>query len=311
MRHTALFTAAALLMLGVLGAPALAQTSPGPAIPPAIYADPPVDPAFPATGLGVQIDSHGALMNGMFYSAAGKGPHPVVVLVHGLPGNEQNLDLARVLQRAGWSVIAYHYRGSWGSSGAFTVENSVEDADAVLAHLRKPEVAKAWRIDPTRMVVIGHSLGGYVAAHAGGANADVIGTALIAPWDPSVDYPMVAKLNETQRAAVAKANFNDIDGRLGAATGVEFVKRLAEHGADWSLAANANGLSTRPLFVAIASHDSPDCKGINLRPALAKTAIKDLTLVEMDTDHGFEDHRIALELAVLHWISRLPGAPQL
>jgi hypothetical protein len=32
---------------------------------------------------------------------------PVVV-----PGNEQNLDLARVFQRAGWTVITFHYRGT-------------------------------------------------------------------------------------------------------------------------------------------------------------------------------------------------------
>ena len=34
----------------------------------------------------MQISSHGALMNALVYVAAGAGPHPVVILLHGFPG---------------------------------------------------------------------------------------------------------------------------------------------------------------------------------------------------------------------------------
>lgn len=46
------------------------------------------------------------------YMAAGAGPHPTVLLLHGLPGNEQNVDLAQSIRRAGWNVLTLHYRGS-------------------------------------------------------------------------------------------------------------------------------------------------------------------------------------------------------
>ena len=32
----------------------------------------------------------------------GLGPHPVVIMLHGFPGNEKNLDLAQSIRRAGW-----------------------------------------------------------------------------------------------------------------------------------------------------------------------------------------------------------------
>jgi len=34
-----------------------------------------------------------------------------VILFHGLPGNEQNLDLAQAIRRANWNVLTLHYRG--------------------------------------------------------------------------------------------------------------------------------------------------------------------------------------------------------
>ena len=87
---------------------------------PAIIADPAPGDANPAAMAAVRIPSHGAMMNGVIYRAAGAGPHPTMLLLHGFPGNEQNLDLAQAVRRAGWTVLTLHYRGSWGSPGNFS-----------------------------------------------------------------------------------------------------------------------------------------------------------------------------------------------
>jgi uncharacterized protein len=49
------------------------------------------------------ILSHGARINGLMYLAAGSGPHPIVIFLHGYPGNERNLDLAQAAgHRCNW-----------------------------------------------------------------------------------------------------------------------------------------------------------------------------------------------------------------
>ena len=121
-------------------------------IPAAIFQDPPIDAKYPASGAGVQFPSHGVPINAQLYRPAGPGAHPTVVLMHGLPGNEQNLDLARAIQRSGWTVLTFHYRGSWGTPGSFTLRGGVADASALLTYLRIPARAKAWGVDPTRIV---------------------------------------------------------------------------------------------------------------------------------------------------------------
>jgi hypothetical protein len=74
------------------------------------------DEFFPAGQVELQIQSDGLTMYGFAYTADGKGPHPTVILLHGLPGNERSLDLAQNIRRAGYNVIYFNYRGTWGIS---------------------------------------------------------------------------------------------------------------------------------------------------------------------------------------------------
>ncbi|MEO8998877.1 MAG: alpha/beta fold hydrolase, partial [Rhodanobacter sp.] len=118
----------------------------------------------------MQIPSHGALMNALVYIAAGPGPHPAVILLHGFPGNERNLDLAQDMRRAGWDVLYFNYRGSWGTPGDFSFAHGIEDTAAALAYLRQPGVAKSLRLDPNRIVLMGHSMGGFMTVEAAAAD---------------------------------------------------------------------------------------------------------------------------------------------
>lgn len=78
----------------------------------ALTSDPPRDKSAPATVQTFQLPSHGSLLNAFVYVAAGAAPHPMVILLHGFPGNERNLDLTQALRRAGDDVLFFDYRGS-------------------------------------------------------------------------------------------------------------------------------------------------------------------------------------------------------
>src|ERR1700692_2881322 len=107
-------------------------------VPPAIFTDPAADAAHPAKTIVLHIPSHGLLINGLVYAPSGGGPHPTLVICHGLPGNEKNLDLAQAVRRAGWNAVTFNYRGSWGSPGSFRFAQNLQDATAVLTYLRDP-----------------------------------------------------------------------------------------------------------------------------------------------------------------------------
>ena len=295
-----------LLFAFALGACACASVSAAD-MPAAVFRDPAPEKQTPASAQALQIPSHGGLMNALVYLPGGAGPHPVVVLLHGFPGNEQNLDLAQAMRRAGWAVVTFHYRGSWGSSGTFSFDGVGEDGAAVFDWLRDPATAKRLRIDTQRIVVAGHSMGGYVAAQLCATQPHLLGCVLIAPWDLSFDAASLAQASAAERDRLVREDFNDIDGRIAGLTARQVVEILATQGARWQLAKFATEMAKSPLLIMLAARDADGCKALALLPALKAAPAKSLHVETIDTDHGFNDHRIALEASVLAWLAALPA----
>lgn len=274
----------------------------------AVVADPPRDPAHPMRNEAVWIPSGDVKMNGVMFVAAGIQPHPTVLLLHGLPGNEQNLDLAQVLRRAGYNVLTFHYRGSWGSPGRFTLANGVQDGHAAMAFLREPAVLEKFHIDPKRLIIIGHSYGGFVASRVAASHPESAAVVLIAPWSPAQDVAALS-VPAANFAAAAHTAFDDVEGRLGGDTDIDLAKEILASRNDWRLESSAAGIKDVPLLVLVAKYDSADDQAGELIAALKAAHAVDTTTVEMDTDHAFSDHRIALESAVLQWLQTHSSQP--
>lgn len=111
------------------------------------------------------IDAQGTLLLGVFYRAAGEIPRPTALFLHGLPGIEQNRDLAAALRDAGWNSLIFHYRGAWGSHGDFSLPGTFDDVRAATDWLTAHPY-----VDANRLAVIGMSLGGYLTLTAGAAD---------------------------------------------------------------------------------------------------------------------------------------------
>ena len=63
------------------------------------------DKKSPAALKELQFPSSGSLMQGFMYKANGKQKHPTLILLHGYPGNDRNLDLAQIVRAHGWNVV--------------------------------------------------------------------------------------------------------------------------------------------------------------------------------------------------------------
>jgi acetyl esterase/lipase len=217
------------------------------------------------------------------------------------------MDLAQALRRAGWAELTFHYRGSWGSEGSFSIDHVLEDADAVTAFARG--AGKAWNIDPARIVLMGHSMGGLAAAHATAGAPDRMATVLIAPWDPSILATLLRPLPVAEREASARDRWGDVShGRLTGITAQEIAAQIVDHGERWRLADSAPTAANRPLLIVTAARDLASSQAGGLKDALTARQGR-FDTVQLDSNHSFEDHRIALESLILTWLAKLPGAP--
>ena len=122
------------------------------------------DKTHPAGSSELFIPSANSLLAGIIYRPNGSEKHPTLLLLHGFPGNERNLDLAQVIRAHGWNVIYFNYRGSWGSQGKFSFKNCVEDVSNVVAFCNKYQ--DSLKIDTSNIVFFGHSMGGWVCLKA-------------------------------------------------------------------------------------------------------------------------------------------------
>jgi pimeloyl-ACP methyl ester carboxylesterase len=122
------------------------------------------DITSPARSTELFIPSGNSQIAGLIYSANGLQKHPTLLLLHGYPGNERNLDIAQIVRSHGWNVIYFDYRGSWGSQGKFSFKNSVEDVVNVVAFCNKYQ--DSLKIDTSNIVLFGHSMGGWVVLKA-------------------------------------------------------------------------------------------------------------------------------------------------
>ena len=247
----------------VVAGPGLAQT-----LPAAVARDPAPDKAHPAAMLAEPIPSHGDNLNAVFYAASGAGPHPTVLLLHGLPGNEQNLDLAQAMRRDGWNVLTLHYRGSWGSPGDFSFIHCIEDAASALAWLRDPASPVADRVDPQRIVVIGHSLGGFVAGWTGGHDGGVIATATISAANIG---PTIGGLPRGTAAKVVDDNIGTTAGmHTLAGTSPDALGEEAIQGVQTlDFTAGAATLARHPLLL-VTSDDGLAANSADLAAACAR-----------------------------------------
>lgn len=281
------------LVMGVVAAlwvsGAQAQTQ----VPRSIFTDPPVDAKAPAASEVLHIPSGGVQINGLAYMAAGAGPHPTVVIAHGLPGNEKNLDLAQAIRRSGWNAVTFNYRGSWGSPGAFSFTGNVEDAKAVLAYLRDPANAQRLRVDPRRLVIMGHSMGGWVTSQVAGADPGLAGAALIS----AADMSRMAGAPPAQRLELARANMEALN--VTAEGMAQQITGLGER----SFAAAAPGMTKMPVLV-LTSDDglAPQAESLVLDLKRRGGRVK---VVHADTDHSWNSARIRLQAEIVTWLASL------
>jgi dipeptidyl aminopeptidase/acylaminoacyl peptidase len=240
---------------------------------------------------GVTFDSDGHRLVGVLYLARGEEPKPTVLLLHGCPGLEKNLDLAVRLRDRGWNALLFHYRGCWGSAGRYDLRTIPRDVTVAIDYL-----AGCPRVDAGRIAVLGHSLGGWAALVTAAAEPRLRAVAV---------YGAAPRLGAG--LWLSPVQIEQEFTRFLATTTEELAEQLTVVAERMDGLAAAAGIEPRPLLVVHGTADRwvPVAQARELRERAGPSCC----YVEVEgADHAFSWHRAELADLIVGWLSeRLTG----
>ncbi len=249
------------------------------------------------------IPSHGEKMFGICRIPGGKAGErfPAAILLHGLPGNEQNQDLAHALRRIGIASVMVHYRGAWGSGGTYRIANLPEDAAAAVEYIRFR--ADEFSIDPDHIYLIGHSMGCFATLHFLGSHPAIRGAVLGAPCDVAEQY-----LHYPDQFHGLLDNADDF---LRCESPESLMAEVAANAEAWRFVAAAGKLDPKVPFLLVCGESDPVTPfDSNAAPLLA--ALKEngnpADLCMLPSGHTFDNRRLSYIRAVAEWIAEHESA---
>jgi dienelactone hydrolase len=235
-------------------------------------------------------------LGGTLSIPVGKPPFPAVVLVHGPGPNDRDesiysnkifADLAEGLASRGVAVLRYDKRtkiyAAKMSEMDYTVEQeTVEDAVRAAALLRHQG-----EIDPNRIFVLGHSLGGYLAPRIATQDGKLAGLVFLAANARPVEIMALEQ--------------NEYVANLGNGPSPELQKRLADLRAEVLKVRNlAPGKANPPVLMGLPLAYLLDLKGYDPLAAAKRLTIPMLFL------QGERDFQVTMKDFDL-WKSSLTG----
>jgi pimeloyl-ACP methyl ester carboxylesterase len=277
--------------------------------------DTPIDLAHPPTMEELHFTSSGTRLNGILYRPGGAGLHATVVLLHGWPGNERNLDVGQALRRAGYNVLYFNYRGTWGSAGYFSIENAVDDTQSALAYLRSEVVRTKWQVDPARILLFGHSAGGTVAWLTALRDPALEGVVLVSAWNAGIDARAAGKSPAARAKFVADNELLSSEKEEGAPLRIRSAERWLDdfiaHADEFDLGRSAVALRNLPMLLIAGRRDADCPPAVNHEPMMRALRVAGATQTRelwFDDDHAYSGHRIALSRAVVSWVQEVTAA---
>lgn len=237
---------------------------------------------------GFTFESEGYHLIGTFFQARGAGAKPTALILHGLPGIEKNVDVALALRAQGWNSLIFHYRGCWGSAGSYdlrTIPVDVVHALNALTSGRYPTV------DPRRVALIGHSMGGWAAL--------VVAAQLAAEGRPPQAVVALAAVADPAQMPITEGRAAEqFTPWLTDVTPAQLVAQWQELPRPVALVSQ---ISPTPLLIIHGTADA--AVPLEHSEVLASHAVQPAEFVRFEgADHGFSWERPRLIRRVVDWL---------
>ncbi len=263
------------------------------------------DQEYPYSMLPLIFTSSNEQLLGTFFLTSGIGPHPTVLLLHGFPGNEVNYDIAHAVKRLGFNVMVFHYRGSWGSGGNFSFANGLEDVSSAIQFLGSDIALKDYRVDKEKIILVGHSFGGFAALLNAVNYKKIKNIASLAGFNFGYFSQFAQQDNNIKDVTMEGLSLgsqllNNADPQL-------LYNEMIANQNDWNLLNLNNKLEGKNILLVGAKFDTVSPLAIHHTPLVEtlQATENNITDIMIKSGHSFSCCRIKLTETIIDWIKKI------
>ncbi|MDA3861992.1 MAG: alpha/beta fold hydrolase [Melioribacteraceae bacterium] len=263
------------------------------------------DLEFPPTMHPLIIKSKNEKLLGSYFKAAGKEKNPLLILLHGFPGNETNFDIAHAVRRFGINVAVFHYRGSWGSGGSFSISNSLSDVSSVIDHFSDKEISKQYNVENKKIILVGHSMGGFLALLTSIKYPQIKNIASLAGFNFGFFTDYIIKNPQFLNATIEGLSQGAM--LVEGASGQKIYNEMLANKDEWNLVKRVTEFTDKNILLVGAEDDEVSHLQLHHYPlveSLSKNNVK-LKSAIYKTGHSFSSTRIRITTEIINWLKKI------
>lgn len=179
-----------------------------------------------------------------------------VLFLPGMPGTDQNEDIAEMLCRSRLRILCLSYSGSNKSDGSYSIENALEDSETAYAYL--------YESDPGRVSILGHSMGGFVCARLAAGHPDTRAAVMMFPCD--IGRLPLWETESFMTSELVKDFFYTHTARLKGTSSDHLLSEVFANADRYSLVHLAPRLARIPLYMIGGTKDYYAPPALNCAP---------------------------------------------
>ncbi len=246
---------------------------------------------FPSDGFAIQA---------RFFASPTEPIATLLLLPPGSLDPTNVLDMGGLLPARGVNVVTFAPRGFHGSEGVPSIANFIDDIGAALCWLRG-DGGRALGVDPDKIVIGGHSLGGGLAMAYAVRDSTVGGVVSVAGND------LGEFARRIRSSSAAEARLRQSLNRIGAPDPELIIREILDGEATYGHTENALRLAQRAVLLIGGWDDTTAPMETVVLPfyrALQAQTGSDVTIIAYQDGHSFRDSREEMASDIEAWLAR-------
>lgn len=245
-------------------------------------------------------------VKGLFFPASNASSAYTAILLHGFPPGQGDLfGLGEALSKAGIHALTFTYTGTYESEGIHTYAAALLDIKAAIAFLAASDLSTKYKIDTSRIVLIGHCYGGAMALNYAARHSEIRRVIALEPVQPGEFARLY--LQNNKMAAAMDSVFDALKRPNGPVNfqGSEDLRKTVQNPAPYDLLLIAPQIADREVLLVTGWDDyvtTTEAHHLPFYRSLKKAGAAHIKFVGFHTNHGFRGVREAMAGEVIRWI---------